>query len=88
VPLTQRYDILGLLDVFVEADRTVDFTRVFTHSGTTEMRSREALRPLRGAEDEKRNILALLQQTIDLFCKSLFTLIVEQAHVVAPSHHV
>jgi hypothetical protein len=44
--ISQRYGILDLLDVFVEADRTVDFTRFFTHSGTKEMRSREALRPL------------------------------------------
>jgi hypothetical protein len=43
--ISQRYGILDLLDVFVEADRTVDFTRFFTHSGTKEMRSREALRP-------------------------------------------
>ena len=38
--------MLDLLDVFVEADRLVDFTRFFTHSGTREVRSREALRPL------------------------------------------
>jgi hypothetical protein len=44
--INQRYGILDLLDVFVEADRTVDFTRFFTHSGIKEMRSREALRPL------------------------------------------
>jgi hypothetical protein len=36
--ISQRYGILDLLDVFVEADRTVDFTRFFTHSGTKEMR--------------------------------------------------
>jgi hypothetical protein len=41
-----RYGMLYLLDVFVEADRLVDFTRFFTHSGTREVRSREALRPL------------------------------------------
>jgi TnpA family transposase len=41
-----RYGMLDLLDVFVEADRLVDFTRFFTHSGTREVRSREALRPL------------------------------------------
>ncbi len=41
-----RYGMLDLLDVFVEADRLVDFTRFFTHSGTKEMRSRDALRPL------------------------------------------
>ena len=38
--------MLDLLDVLVEADRLVDFTRFFTHSGTREVRSREALRPL------------------------------------------
>ena len=42
----QRYGMLDLLDIFVEADRLVDFTRFFTHSGTKEVRSREALRPL------------------------------------------
>jgi hypothetical protein len=41
-----RYGTLELLDVFVEADRLVDLTRFFTHSGTKEMRSREELRPL------------------------------------------
>ena len=41
-----RYGMLDLLDVFVEADRLVDFARFFTHSGTREVRSREALRPL------------------------------------------
>jgi hypothetical protein len=41
-----RYGMLDLLDVFVEADWLVDFTRFFTHSGTREVRSREALRPL------------------------------------------
>lgn len=41
-----RYGMLDLLDVFVEADRLVGFTRFFTHSGTREVRSREALRPL------------------------------------------
>ena len=34
------------VDVFAEADRIVDFTRFFTHSGTKEVRSREQLRPL------------------------------------------
>lgn len=38
--------MLDLLDVFLEADRLVDFTRFFTHSGTKEIRSREAIRPL------------------------------------------
>jgi hypothetical protein len=42
----QRYGLLDLLDVFVEADRLTGFTRFFTHSGTKEVRSREALRPL------------------------------------------
>jgi len=42
----KRYGILDLLDVFVEADRIVDFTRFSTHSGTKEVRSREELRPL------------------------------------------
>src|SRR5258708_38525223 len=41
-----RHGMPDLLDVFVEADRLVDFTRFFTHSGTREVRSREALRPL------------------------------------------
>lgn len=44
--INTQYGILDLLDVFVEADRLVDFTRFFTHSGTKEVRSREALRPL------------------------------------------
>src|SRR2546422_6571025 len=44
--LSQRYGILNLLDVCVEAERLVGFTHVFTHSGTKEVRSREALRPL------------------------------------------
>src|SRR5262249_48694148 len=44
--ISSRYGILDLLDVFVEADRMVDFTRFFTHSGAKEVRSREALRPL------------------------------------------
>ena len=42
----QRYGMLDLLDIFVEADRLTGFTRFFTHSGTKEVRSREALRPL------------------------------------------
>ena len=29
------------LDIFVEADRLVDFARFFTHSGTKEVHSRE-----------------------------------------------
>ena len=44
--ISQRYGMLDLLDVFVEAERLVGFTHYFTHSGTKEVRSREALRPL------------------------------------------
>jgi TnpA family transposase len=44
--IQRRYGILNLLDLFAEADRLVGFTRFFTHSGTKEVRSREALRPL------------------------------------------
>src|SRR5262249_31753617 len=44
--ISTRYGMLDLLDVFVEADRVVDFTRFCTHSGTKEVRSREVLRPL------------------------------------------
>jgi TnpA family transposase len=44
--IQRRYGMLDLLDVFVEADRLTNFTRFFTHSGTKEVRSREALRPL------------------------------------------
>jgi TnpA family transposase len=44
--ITTRYGMLDLLDVFVEADRVVDFTRFFSHSGTKEVRSRDLLRPL------------------------------------------
>ena len=44
--ISQRYGILDLLDIFVEADRLTGFTQFFTHSGTKEVRSREALRPL------------------------------------------
>jgi hypothetical protein len=44
--ISSRYGMLDLLDVFVEADRLVNFTRFFTHSGTKEVRSREELRPL------------------------------------------
>jgi len=44
--IQERYGMLDLLDVFVAADKLVDFTRFFTHSGTKEIRSREALRPL------------------------------------------
>jgi TnpA family transposase len=42
----QRYGMLDLLDIVVEADRLTGFTQFFTHSGTKEVRSREALRPL------------------------------------------
>lgn len=44
--ISQRYGMLDLLDVFVEADRLANFTKYFTHSGTKEMRSRDQLRPL------------------------------------------
>ena len=44
--ITDRYGMLELLDILVEADKLVDFTRFFTHSGTKEVRSREVLRPL------------------------------------------
>ena len=44
--ISQRYGMLDLLDIFVEADRLTGFTRFFTHSGTKEVRSRETLRPL------------------------------------------
>ena len=42
----QHYGLLDLLDLFVEADRLTGFTQCFTHSGTKEVRPREALRPL------------------------------------------
>ena len=44
--IVKDFGMLDLLDIFVEADRLVDFTRFFTHSGTKQVRSREALRPL------------------------------------------
>ena len=44
--IVKDFGMLELLDLFVEADRLVDFTRFFTHSGTKQVRSREALRPL------------------------------------------
>jgi TnpA family transposase len=44
--ISQRYGLLDLLDMFVEADRLTGFTQFFTHSGTKEVRSREAVRPL------------------------------------------
>ncbi len=44
--ISQRYGMVDLLDIFVEADRLTGFTQFFTHSGTKEVRSRDALRPL------------------------------------------
>jgi len=44
--ISQRYGMVDLLDIFVEAERLTEFTRFFTHSGTKEVRSRDALRPL------------------------------------------
>jgi TnpA family transposase len=44
--ISQRYGMLDLVDIILEADRLGDFTRFFTHSGTKEVRSRDALRPL------------------------------------------
>lgn len=44
--LSQRYGMVDLLDIFVEAERLTGFTQFFTHSGTKEVRSRDALRPL------------------------------------------
>jgi hypothetical protein len=44
--IANEYGLLDLLDLFIEADRHLDFTRFFTHSGTKEIRSRDALRPL------------------------------------------
>ena len=44
--IQQRHGMLDLLDIFVEADRLIEFTRFLTHSGTKEVRSREVLRPL------------------------------------------
>ena len=44
--ISRCYGMLDLLEVFVEADRWVDFTRFFSHSGTKAIRSREELRPL------------------------------------------
>src|SRR5499427_1754510 len=38
--------MLDLLDIVVEAERLTGFTQFFSHSGTKEVRSREALRPL------------------------------------------
>jgi TnpA family transposase len=44
--ISQRYGMVDLLDIFVEAERLTGFTQFFTHSGTKEGRSRDALRPL------------------------------------------
>ena len=44
--IRNHYGMLDMLDVLVEADSLVDFTRFFTHSGTKEVRAREVLRPL------------------------------------------
>jgi len=44
--ISQRYGMVDLLDIFVEAERLTEFTRFFTHSGTKEVRARDALRPL------------------------------------------
>ena len=44
--IVKDFGMLELLDIFVEADRLVDFTRFFTHSGTKQVRSRDALRPV------------------------------------------
>jgi hypothetical protein len=44
--INQRYGMVDLLDIFVEAERLTAFTRFFTHAGTKEVRSRDALRPL------------------------------------------
>ncbi len=44
--ISQQHGMLDLLDIFVEADRLTGFTQFFSHSGTKEVRSREALRPL------------------------------------------
>jgi TnpA family transposase len=44
--ISKKFGMLDLLDVFVEADRLTEFTRFFRHSGTKEVRSRDALRPL------------------------------------------
>jgi hypothetical protein len=39
----QRHGMLDLLDIFVEAERLVDLTRFFTHSGTKEVLPLQAL---------------------------------------------
>jgi TnpA family transposase len=44
--VSQRYGMVDLLDIFVEAERLTGFTQFFTHSGTKEVRARDVLRPL------------------------------------------
>ena len=44
--ILSQYGMLDLLDLFVEADKLVDFARFFTHSGTKEVRPRQTLRSL------------------------------------------
>lgn len=44
--VNDKYGVLDLLDVFLEADNLADFTKYFRHSGTKQVRSREQLRPL------------------------------------------
>ncbi len=44
--IVKDFGMLDLLDIFVEADCLLDFTRFFIHSGTKEVHSREALRTL------------------------------------------
>jgi TnpA family transposase len=44
--IKDKYGMIELLDVLVEAERLTGFTRFFRHSGTKEVRSRDALRPL------------------------------------------
>lgn len=44
--VSDKYGVLDLLDVFLEADNLADFTNYFRHSGTKQVRSQEQLRPL------------------------------------------
>jgi TnpA family transposase len=44
--IKKQYGMIELLDVMVEVDKLTNFTDMFTHSGTKEIRSREKLRPL------------------------------------------
>jgi hypothetical protein len=64
-----RFGMLDLLDVFVEADRLTEFTRFFRHSGTKEVRSRDAPRPLLLRPFSARELIpgsnALRQPTTD-----------------------